>query len=121
MLGHIAHRGDYASAFRRLDRAEHDVYGKLRAVLPLGVQFQTGAHLSQSWFNHKALLMSHMTLPEPRRHQHLDSVTYKLFGGVTEHRPGLFIDPYNTSAFIDDDDGVRSKAEEDSQRFIELA
>ena len=62
--------------------------------------------------------MPHMTLFEPGRHQHLNSVTYKFFGSVTEHHPGLIVDAYNTSALIDYDDGIRSELEENGQRFI---
>src|ERR1700675_1647764 len=64
--------------------------------------------------------MTHMTFAEPRRHQHLDSLTQKFFGRITEHRPRLIVDPHNTPTFIDNDDGIRSEPEKDRQRFIQL-
>jgi hypothetical protein len=114
VFGHIAQGSDFALAFRRVNRAEHDVDRKLGAILTLPGQFQSGTHSPQSRFSDVVSSMCHVTLPEPGWHQHLNSVTDKLSSSVAKHRPCLIIDADNTPALIGDNYGIRSEWEKNS-------
>ena len=112
LLGYVAHEAQHHGAEGRLGRLQHDVDGKLGAILAQGEQIHGRAHLARARMGGVVLAMAGMAAAEALRNEVLDRQADQLSRRVAEQLRAARVCGTDHALGVGDEDRVGREIEQ---------